>query len=310
MLRSTILTVSLLVVLLYVGCSDVYPATTPVPTVTEAPETEEESDDEVRIAVQRLFETWDRALRDKDAKLFRSILTRDIAAGCGLNDLQSWLDQDLKILREVVVRSVFVDVADPSRALADIIPMRDPGQSGEPPIYPWPLTREDGEWRAGFIYGSTGERCPFTAYFQSAEPDGREHDFPQIPGLDLDRREDILAVVPGTRVLHGSFAGENFGSSFSTGNSMSGYSNQVNIFAEVESDLDAAELVRLYSDGLKHSSWDAIDEGTSGDFGWFSWTVLDDVDRLWHGNLVAAPSNEGWRHVWLSLYSDDSGGGQ
>ena len=150
------------------------------------------------------------------------------------------------------------------------------------------------------------ELCPFSAYIQPTEPDGSEHDFPQIPGLDLDRREDILAAVPGTRVLHGSYRTENFGSSFSTGGQMSDYSDQVNIIAEIKTDLAVAELVRLYSDGLKHPSWDILDEGACGDFGWFSWTVLDGVGRLWQGNLVVAPSHEDWRHVWLSLYTDDS----
>ena len=131
----------LLVVLLSVGCSDVSPTTTPAPTATEAPETEGESGDEVRAAVQRLFDTWDRALQDEDAELFRSVLTREMAASCGLDDLQSWFDQDVEFLTEVVVRSVFVDVADPSRALAEITTMQDAGRPGKSPIYPWPVTR-------------------------------------------------------------------------------------------------------------------------------------------------------------------------
>lgn len=153
MLRLAVLTVLLLVVLQYVGCSDVSPTTTTAPTATNAPEINGEDDGEVMTAAQRLFDTWNRAHQDKDAALFRSILSRDIATRCGQYDLQSWLDQDLEFHREVVVRSVFVDIADPSRALADIVTMRDVGQQSEPPIYPWPLKREDGGWRAGFLYG-------------------------------------------------------------------------------------------------------------------------------------------------------------
>ena len=87
---------------------------------------------------------------------------------------------------------------------------------------------------------------------------------------------------------------------------MPAYDNQVNIYAELKTDAAAAELVRLYRDGLKHPSWDILDEGSTGDLGWFSWTVLDDEGRLWQGWLVVVPSHGGWRHVWLSLYSDDS----
>ena len=74
----------LLVVLLCVGCSDASPMTTPAPTANEASESEGESSDEVRAAVQLLFDTWDRALEDEDAELFRSVLTREVAESCRL----------------------------------------------------------------------------------------------------------------------------------------------------------------------------------------------------------------------------------
>ena len=101
----------------------------------------------------------------------------------------------------------------------------------------------------------------------------------------LERRENILAAVPGTRVLHGNYRTDSFGSSFSTGGSRTAYDNKVNIYAEVETDSAATELVRLYRGGLNHPSWDNVAEGSSGDFGWLSWTVLDDEMRLWHGRL-------------------------
>ena len=67
-----------------------------------------------------------------------------------------------------------------------------------------------------------------------------------------------------------------------------------------------ADLVRLYRDGLNHPSWNIIDEGSSGDFGWFSWSVHDTGGRQWHGRLVVAPLHEGWKQVWLSLYANDA----
>ena len=86
---------------------------------------------------------------------------------------------------------------------------------------------------------------------------------------------------------------------------MSPYDNQVNIYAELGTESAAAVLVRLYRDGLNDPSWDIIDEGSSGDFGWFSWTVRDTEGRLWQGRLVVAPLHEDWKRVWLSLYSND-----
>ena len=124
--------------------------------------------------------------------------------------------------------------------------------------------------------------------------------------MDLERREGILDAVPGTRVIRGNIRTGNSGSGFSSGGSMSPYDNQVNIYAEVATEAVADELVRLHRDGLSHPSWEIIDEGSSGDFGWFSWTVPDGEGRLWQGSLVVAPLHQGWMQVWLSLYSNDA----
>ena len=296
------------------------PSETPAPTavpetaVTEvatssatgAPVAERDGDDDVKGAVQVLFDSWNRALVEKDAALFHSVLTLELAGGCELEGLQSWLDQGDAFFSEAEVSSVFLDVAGPSRALVEIIVRQRAGGPEVPFSFPWPVALEEGEWRAGFPAGWTADSCPYIASSPSSGPEGRENDYPQIPGLDLDRRGDILAGVPGTRVLHGSVRTGNSSSSFSTGGSMAGGRNRVTLYAEVESDAASAELVSLYRDGLKHPSWDIVDEGYSGDFGWFSWTVLDGEGRLWHGKLVVVPSRESWKQVWLSLYSEDS----
>ena len=267
---------------------------------------ERDSDDETKIAVQRLFDTWNQALREDDAALFYSLLTEELAENCGLDELQSWLDQEEEFLAEAVVAAVFLDVADPTRAFAEIAARQNAGRPLESISFPWPVALEDGEWRAGFPVGFTAKKCPYVASTPPSGPEGREREYPQIPGMDLERREGILDAVPGTRVIRGNIRTSNSGSGFGSGGSMSPYDNQVNIYAEVETEEVAAELMRLYRDGLNHPSWDIIDEGSSGDFGWFSWTVPDGEGRLWHGSLVAAPLHEGWKQVWLSLYSNDA----
>ena len=276
------------------------------PVATQTPVAEGDGGDEVTAAVQQLLDTRSRALRDDDAELLRSVMTRDLAGSCGLDQLQSWLDQDENSPREVVVRSVFVDVSDPSRAFAEVTRKEYAERPEESPTFPWPVELEDGEWRAGYLYGLTLGRCPYDVPNPPSGPDGRERDFPQIPGLDLDRHEDILSAVPGTRVVHGNFRTDSSSTGFSSRGSMAASSNQVNIYAELETDSAAAELMRLYRDGLQHPSWDILDEGSSADFGWFTWTVQSDDGRLWHGKLVVAPSHKGWKHVWFSLSSDDS----
>ena len=272
----------------------------------EASNTGGDSNDGTKVAVQQFFDTWNRAQRDNDAALFHSLLTRELAGSCGLDQLQSWLEQDEEFLAEPVVSAVFLDVADPTRAFAEIAAGQPAGQLQESISFPWPVAMEEGEWRAGFPVDFTANRCPYAASSPPSGPEGREREFPQIPGLDLERRDDIFLAVPGTRVIRGSYRTVNYGSSFSSAGSMSPYDNQVSLYAELETESTAAELVPLYRDGLVHPSWEIIDEGSSGDFGWFSWTVLDGEGRLWHGRLVVVPLHEGWKQVWLSLYSNDA----
>ena len=302
------------------------PAATEVvaPRAAEVSVAEGDGDDQVKGAVQLLFDSRTRALVEGDAALFHSLLTRELAGSCGLEGLQSWIDQGEGFFAEVEVRSVFLDVTDPSRAFAEITTGERAGGPEEPLSSPWPVALEGGEWRAGFPAGWTAESCPYKAFEWPPEPGVIEH-FPQIPGLEFEWPGDVLAAVPGTRVVHGSIrtdysstifdsdsSSTSFGSisGISTGGTMPAYDNQIKIYAELETDSPSAELVRLYRDGLKHPSWDIFEEGSSGDFAWFSWTVLDGEGLLWYGKLVVAPSYEGWKHVWVSLYSDDSDDGR
>ena len=290
------------------------PTMRPAPTATgvathaapEASDAERDSDDGTKVAVQQLFDTWNRALRDDDAALFHSVLTRELAGSCGLDQLQSWLDQDEEFPAEAEVTAVLLDVTDPTRALAELTAGVGAGRPQGFISFPWPVALEDGEWRAGFPAALTVKRCPYVASSPPSGREGGEREFPQIPGLDMEQREDILAAVPGTRVIRGSFRTGGSGSGFSSGGSMSPYDNHANIYAELETESTVGELVRLYRDGLIHPTSDIIDEGSSTDFGWFSWSVPDTEGRLWHGRLVVAPLHEGWKQVWLSLYSNDA----
>ena len=117
-----------------------------------------DNDNGTKVAVQQLFDTWNRALRDNDAALFHSLLTRELAGSCGLDQLQSWLDQDEEFIAEAVVTTVFLDVTDPARAYAEIAAGQRGGRPDVSVVLPWPVALEDGEWRAGFPVGFIGDR--------------------------------------------------------------------------------------------------------------------------------------------------------
>ena len=305
-LPAVVILLSALLTLLACGQTATPPATEVIaPPATEAPVGGRDGDGGVRGAVQLLFDSWNRALEERDAALFHSLLTQELAGSCGLEKVQSWLDQGEHFLAGAEVRSVFLDVADPGRASVEIVVRQGAGGPEVPLPFQWPVALEEGQWRAGFPAGLTAQSCPYSASERSSGPDGGELGYPQIPGLELERRGDVLAAVPGARVLHGSIRTDSSVSSFSPGGIVSSYDNQVNIHAEMETDMAAAEVVSLFRDRLKHPSWEITGEGSWGEVGWFSWTVPGSEGRLWQGRLVVAPLLRGWWHVWLFLYSDD-----
>ena len=68
----------------------------------------------------------------------------------------------------------------------------------------------------------------------------------------------------------------------------------------------AAELVSLYLDGLNHPSGKLSTKDPLATLAGSPGPSHDTEGRLWHGGLVVAPLHEGWKQVWLSLYSNDA----
>ena len=102
------------------------------------------------MAVQQLFDAWNQALRENDAALFRSLLTEELAESCGLDELQSWLEQDEEFFAETEVAAVFLDVTDPSRGFAELTARQNPGRPLESISF-WPVALEDGNGRQGLL---------------------------------------------------------------------------------------------------------------------------------------------------------------
>ena len=134
------------------------PTLVPTPTTDPAPaaagiaahaaagesNTRRDGEDGTMVAIQQLFDTWNQALKDDDADLFHSVLTRELAGSCGLGELRSWLEQDAEFLPDPVVTAVFLDVTDPTRALAEVGAEQGAGQPEYSFSFPWPLALEDG----------------------------------------------------------------------------------------------------------------------------------------------------------------------
>ena len=163
----------------------------PAHAVTGASNAERDSNDRTKVAVQPLFDTWNRALRDDDAALFHSVLTRELAGSCGLDELQSWLDQDDEFLAEAVVSAVFLDVTDPTRAFAELAAGQRAARPEE--AIPCSMARGAGRRRmAGRIPRRFDcKKMPVRRIKSTLGAEGGEREFSQIPGLDLERRENI-----------------------------------------------------------------------------------------------------------------------
>ena len=73
---------------------------------------------EVKQAAQELFDNLSAAIEAKDAATYRDLLVADLRERCTVEQLQVGVESGHLVFPEVEVRAVYLDAADPNRALA------------------------------------------------------------------------------------------------------------------------------------------------------------------------------------------------
>ena len=198
MRKLSLLTV-LIIAVIITACSGVMPS--PNGAESEQPPTSLSNPSSgdgatTRQEVQRLFGTLLTAFRTADAALLRSTMTRDLALLCPEDSMEPWLLENGPRIQAFELASVFIDAEDPDRGMAQLalLPERDEAKPLQVEsaswfplsLSPFPLQREEGNWKAGYPVPQEYPDCPYQLHqFVPAEP-GVGPDYPNIPGLDFN----------------------------------------------------------------------------------------------------------------------------
>ena len=224
--------------------------------------------------------------------------------------MQLWIEHFPYTIPPPEVLSVFMNLEDPDRALAELGLGADSAKidslfldnSVAPPEFQhsyFPILFESGRWRAGaptLLYSPTGPVCPYEMPMPSPpeEADGHssledyEAEYPKIPGLDFNDRSDQTL---------GSFG------SFSEGSShiSKGKFLEIRKSRLANTHLTSSELMGLYQERMVHLSWDIRGQGKGTEGAWLTWTVHDDEGRLWYGSLAITAAGVNAQQIWMLL---------
>ena len=162
-----VLTISLLALLAACG-KEATPTANPGPASSAA--------QELKQAGQDLFDTFSASIETRDAAALHRIFVADFRERCTIEQMQETLANGDVPSLNAEVKTVFVDSENPSRALMqlallDQLERNEAHASGFAFEYPFPMVREQGEWRLGFpiLANASQEGCPFSGFSSNEE---------------------------------------------------------------------------------------------------------------------------------------------
>ena len=202
LLTIAVLTISLLLV--FAACSG---KTTPTLTTDPSQTTAQE----LKQAAQELWDVFSASTQSLDAAAaLHGIFIADIRERCTIEQMQETLASGEATFPNIEVESVFLDLDDPSRALMQLAlldqPRNEAHASGFAFAFPFPMVREQGEWRLGFptLAIASQEGCPFSGFSSNEEEVSvvpRQIDATPQPAFPR------LAPSPGARMIGSSSGG-------------------------------------------------------------------------------------------------------
>ncbi len=275
-----VLTFSLLALLVACG-KEATPTATPGPASPTA--------QELKQAAQELWDTFSASTQTLvGAAALHEIFIADIRERCTIEQMQETLRSGEAPFPNIEVGSVFLDLHDPSRALMqlDLLdqPKNEAHASGFAFAFPFPMVREQGEWRLGFpiLANASQEGCPFSGFSSNEEEVSvapRQLDATPQPAFPR------LAPPPGVRSIGGGSGGGR---------------GQYNASVLLATNMTLVALLEHYRQQVLQPDWkvqqETMDEGLAA----FSWTLRDEADQPWFGVLLITPSEEGmWVRLWL-----------
>ena len=264
------------------------PTQTPGPVLPTAQELKQAGED--------LFSAFFTAVEAQDGAALHGLLVADIREQCTPEQVQQALASDDVLPAELEVKSVFVDLEDPNRALAQVGLLAEPETGSEgfassiATFFPFPMVRgEDGQWRLSLPLLPERDGCPFaegssqdeTAIAASRRRDATpQHAFP------------LLEPPPGVRAI---------------GSSSGGSIGEYNASVLLSTDMTLADLLEYYRQQVLQPEWKVQQETMEEDLAALTWTFRDEADFHWFGVLLITSAEEGlW---WVRLWRGSAEGG-
>ena len=244
---------------------------------------------ELKQAGQDLFRAFFTAVEAKDAAALHDLLEADIREHCTPEQVEQSLAFGDESFPELEVKAVFVDLEDPNRALAQVRLEAEPEAGLEDfasniaTILPFPMVREDGQWRLGLPFFPAGEGCPLpenSSQEEAAIAAPRQLEATPQPALPR------LAPPPGVQAI---------------GSSSGGGQGEYHASVLLKTDMTLVDLLEHYREEVLQPDWkvqqETMDEGLAA----LTWTFRDEADYPRFGVLLIIPAEEGlwWVRLWM-----------
>lgn len=161
----------------------------------------------------------------------------------------------------------------------------------------WRAVPQDSRTGGFVVAGDIGERyChdedkAYLEVWSVEKPDGptdvrlilyakADTQFCQEPGMGyLDQGMNLipgLEAPPGARMTSGGSGGSSDGSSY--------------VSTNLETSLNAGEILEHYNPILKQAGWEQVDQGLTEVVAWSAWRLRDDGGEAWSGTLIVMES--------------------
>ena len=278
------LSFSLLALLAACG-GEATPTTKPGPALPTA--------QELKQAGQELFDTFSASIQTRDAAALHGIFVADLRERCTVEQMQESLASGEVPFPNAEVRTVFLDLDDPSRALLQLGLLDQPEgnlqalASGFAFAFPFPMVRQEGEWRLSFPFLAIApeEGCPFAADFGREQQEETAIAVPRR--LDATPQPAFPSLKPplGVQVIVSS-----------SGGSIGEYNASVLL----RTDMTLAVLLEHYRQQVLQPEWKVHQEIMDEDLAAVTWTFRDEEDFHWFGVLLITSAEEGiwWVRLW------------
>ena len=307
-----VLTISLLALLAACG-NEATPTENPGPASSAA--------QDLKQAAQELWDTFSASTQTLDgAAALHGIFIADIRERCTVEQMQETLASGEAAFPDIEVRSVFLDLEDPSRALMQLA-LLDPPEgnpksvgnlqgiaSGFAYAFPFPMVREQGVWRLGFSILAMGTEpgCPFAqnpgqqasersastatatptfSFSQGPLPAHLQEFLQRPPSPDLNYEPYLPEIAPPAGL---KYAKESRRRSTSGGGSLLEFSFQASLITDKAPGI----LEEHFRERLLGRGWHLEDQAGTTAVALSAWTFRDDHGEQFHGFLVVRSLKE------------------